>query len=798
MKIAVDMEKCDIIVDASELSYFSRTKRGAVQACMDFIPISASPSHVLTRNISLRCTYNGELDYIVTGKVDNVYIENGVHIMEMVRIVRRISERTSPFGDLRFLCQCILCSYMMMKEKGLYDLTLRLLVASEDGEKVRGFECPLSVRFAESIWNAVCSRAVPFIAIEAQRELDGKPKLSKMAFPYHDIRSGQRDFINDAYYAARTGGRLIVSAPTGIGKTVSALYPALRALGKGHIDKIFYLTAKTVTGNAAADAVKRMAEQVQSLRCIFVTAKDRLCPVEQRSDGACAMSCSLCGEVERIPFEVRRDSAMLELLQGNNVINNAMIENTAKKYSICPYELSLDLSEYCEVVICDYNYVFDKKVRFRRYFEEDTGQKYMLLVDEAHNLPDRAREMYSASIDSNAFLRLHKTENVLIKESRPFMAALTEVIRQMREVVKKCSEEETLVGDKRYGYLLSRELPEKLGLALVQLCHVTRALVKEMPEIAEEVDSVYSMAREYCNAANYASAKFVFFAESVDGHLKASIRCLDPSEILDSMMQSAKASVLFSATLTPLEYFADILGCKNAPLLELESPYDPDRLCVVGVNTVSTRYTVRDEYVDEIAEMIFSVVEAREGNYIVYFPSYEYMKKVYKSFAENAFDCKCIIQKQGMTISDRNKFLEKFKARKGGTLVGFCVLGGAFAEGVDLQGDKLIGTIIVGIGLPKLSAEQNILQNYFEETRENGYDYAYTYPAMIKVQQAAGRVIRSEKDRGVVVLLDDRYAEPPILRLLPKSWRRIKFASDPEQLSDIVARFWERSDDFER
>lgn len=794
MKIAVDMEKCDITVDVSELSYFSRTKRGAAQAVMDFTPMQSPPSAVLTRNIPLVCEYNGELDYIVAGRADNVYTERDVYVMETVRVVRRISERTSPFADLRFLCRNILCSYMLMREKGLYDMILRILIVSDDGEKIKGFECPISLRFAENIWSAVCKRAVPFIAIEAQRELEGKPGLSRMAFPYHEIRVGQKDFIKDAYHAAATGGRLIVCAPTGIGKTVSALYPALRAIGKGQIDKVFYLTAKTVTGNAAADAVSRMAKQVKCLRCVFITAKDRLCPMEQRDGGACAMTCSLCGEMDRVPYEVRRDGAMLSLLKDHNVITSVMIENTAKKYNICPYELSLDVSEYCEVVICDYNYVFDAKVRFKRYFEDNNGQRHMLLVDEAHNLPDRAREMYSAEVDSNVFLQLYKTENETVRASKPFMAALTEVIRQMKEIVKLCSEEETVVDDKRYGYLLSKELPEKLGLVFLQFCHVTRAFVKECPEVAVEVDKAYSMAREYCGAETYANAKFVFFAESVDGHLKASIRCLDPSEILDSMMKSARAAVLFSATLTPLEYFSDILGCKSVPLLELESPYDPDRLCVVGVSSVSTKYSVREEYVDEIAEMIFSVVEAREGNYIVYFPSYEYMRKVYKAFAENAFGCRCIVQKQGMSIAERNKFLEKFKTDREETLVGFCVLGGAFAEGVDLQGDKLIGTIIVGMGLPKLSAEQNILQNYFEETRESGYDYAYTYPAMIKVQQAAGRVIRSESDRGVVVLIDDRYAEPPVLRLMPKSWRRIKFASDPDQLASIIERFWERSD----
>ncbi len=797
MKISIDMDNCEISTDVAELSYFSRTKRGAAQAYMDFSSVSASPQMILTRNIELKCLYDGDLDYIVCGKADNIYSERDIYVMEKVRLVRRVSERTSPFADLRFLCECILCSYMLMREKDVSDIILRLLVMDDDAEKVKGFECDINISFAKSIWDAVCGRAVPFIAIEAQRELDGKPRLAKMAFPFHEIREGQRDFINDAYYAARCGGRLMVSAPTGIGKTISALYPALRAVGKGHIDKIFYLTAKTVTGNAAADAVRRMASQVKTLRCIFVTAKDRICPFTDRGDGACAMSCPLCGEAEHMPFEMRRDSAMLRLLESHNVIDTAMIESVAREFSICPYELSLDLSEYCEVVICDYNYVFDRKVRFRRYFESDSSDRFMFLVDEAHNLPDRAREMYSAELDSNVFLRLHKTENETVKSCQPLMGALTEVIRQMRDVVKKCAEEEKLVGEKRYGYLLTRELPEKLGLSLVQFCHVARALSKEAPETAEVLDEAYTMARGYCSAELYANAKFVFFAESVDGHLKASLRCLDPSEILDNMLNSARAAVLFSATLTPLDYFADILGCNDAPRLELESPYDPKRLCVVGVNSVSTRYSQREEYVDEIAEMIFSVIEAREGNYIVYFPSYEYMKKVYKAFAENAFGCRCILQKQGMTIAERNNFLDKFKANREETLVGFCVLGGAFAEGVDLQGDKLIGTIIVGMGLPKLSAEQNILQNYFEETRENGYDYAYTYPAMIKIQQAAGRVIRSEDDCGVVVLMDDRYGEPGILRLLPKMWRKIKFASDPDQLSAIVGRFWDSMDESE-
>ncbi len=794
MKLMIDRDSYDITVPVSELSYFSRTKRAAAQAKLDFEPIDITPSMILQRNCELISRYDGELSFSVSGIADNVYMEYDNVIMEKIRVVGRVSERASAFADLRFLCESILCAHMLMAERGLSYVTLRIYIVSEDGEKAKGFECGLGQSFTYSIWQAVCQRALPFVAIMAQRELDGKPKLEKMAFPYADIRGGQRDFINDAYYAARRGGRLMVSAPTGIGKTISALYPALRAVGKGHIDKIFYLTAKTVTGNAAADACRKMAEQVGTLRCIFITAKERTCKMAGKQEGPCALTCTYMMEYERIPYEQRRDSAMLEILRNNNVLDTALIEKTAEKYNLCPYELSLDLSEYCEVVICDYNYVFDANVRFRRYFTEDSGDRYMFLIDEAHNLPDRAREMYSASIDSNAFAQLLKTESESVKTCRPLMASLNEVIVQLRAIVKKCAEEERLVGEKRYGYWLSKELPEKLGLSLIQFCHIARQLSKTDSQAAEALDEAFSMARAYISAANYANDRFVFFAESVNGRLKASIRCLDPSQILDSMMHSAKATVLFSATFTPLDYFADILGCVNAAQLELESPYDPDKLCVVGVNSVSTKYSQREGYVDEIAEMIFSVIEAREGNYIVYFPSYEYMKQVYEAFRENAFGCRCIVQSKGMSHGDRNKFLSQFREGREETLVGFCVLGGAFAEGVDLRGEKLIGTIIVGMGLPKLSAEQNILQNYYEETRENGYEYAYTYPAMIKIQQAAGRVIRSEEDRGVVILMDDRYAEPPTLRLLPKHWRKIKFASDPDQLASIVERFWEKFD----
>lgn len=259
------------------------------------------------------------------------------------------------------------------------------------------------------------------------------------------------------------------------------------------------------------------------------------------------------------------------------------------------------------------------------------------------------------------------------------------------------------------------------------------------------------------------------------------------------MMHPVRGAVFFSATLTPMEYFADVLGCSDAPCLELDSPYDADKLGIFGVDSISTRYSDRENYASEISEMILSVAEAREGNYIVYFPSYAYMKSVYSAFAEAAPHIQTVVQRQGMGHHERNAFLEAF-SKKDGSLVGFCVLGGVFSEGVDLRGEKLIGTIIVGMGLPKITAEQNLLRDYFEKTREHGFAYAYTYPAMIKVQQAAGRVIRSETDQGVVVLIDDRYAQPQTYRLFPKAWKHIRFAGDAYSLHAAVLAFWEKQE----
>ncbi len=791
MNIVVDRENSCLRVAAAEVARFARTKKNISQRIIYRECGEAVPEAEIRRELSFKVSRGG-VDFTVFGHVDLLWEYGGKWTVEKIKEKGRITAKTSPALDSAFVAECVLCAYMLTLEKGLSGVSVRMTYMRQGSSDMRTFETYMEASFLKKMSEALFDRAVPFIAIEAERQLSSLPLLSKMPFPYKELRDAQRDFINDAYRAVKGGKRLLVSAPTGIGKTVSALYPALRAFGKGEVDKIFYLTAKTVTGNAAADAVRAMASSAPSLRCVFIMAKERSCPMVSMNVPVGVSRCRICplmGEVEHKSYEERRDAALLFLLERGPVLDSAAVYKAADKYKVCPYELSLDASEYCEIIICDYNYVFDPSVRFKRYFEGRRG-KYAFLVDEAHNLPDRAREMYSATVFAKPFLKLYKTDSPVITKNTALLDGIGAVMGKLKEITSLCkTEEHQNAAGESIGYYLSERMVSGLPEAFSQFIRAAREAAKE-EEAAILLEEAVNAAGEFIRAATLFDRGFAFYAELTGPSLKLEIRCLDPSPLLSQMLLTAKSTVMFSATLTPMDYFADVLGMKGAALLELDSPYDPKNLCLFAYDAVSTRYEEREMSVPDICEIIMAVAEAREGNYIVYFPSYEYMDMVFEEFEECAPHIRCIKQSRGMSHKERNEFLAEFSEDSEG-LVGFCVLGGAFSEGVDMKGESLIGTIIIGTGIPKITAEQNILADYFEKTRENGKDYAYTYPAMIKVLQAAGRVIRSETDRGVVVLVDDRYGDPNIYRLFPKMWRHIKYTADPYSLATALERFWE-------
>lgn len=744
-------------------------------------------------DVSHRTIYEGET-FIIKGTHDGVCRTKNGYIIEKTKKVKRAPMRI--FSDSEFVAEGCVCAYLLCCERKLESIFLQLSYIDKNDE-VTGYRAFFTAKDLKSILSELLSQNSFFAKIRKDFLTNGISQLKNLPFPYKSIRDGQREFINKAYKSIKNGKRMLAVAPTGIGKTISAMYPSLKAVGSGLADRIFYLTAKTVTGKAAAETAAAINKYAPSLRTVTIVAKERMCPSNDKKNPFTVDSCSyecprLCDSAEAT-YRARVKNALEELLSGGTVYGSTEIKASAEKHSLCPYELSLDLSEYCQLIICDYNYAFDTRVKFRRYF---CGQKNdcIFLIDEAHNLPDRVREMYGASLDISILEDLRYTAS----EEQFFNAVLLEKTNSAIaefDVIKTACGENTEIGNSgSYGYCMLSYIPKSLTKSLEALSKTLydtkRLCVDE--KLLPIIEKSHSQISDVIHAAEFFDEHFVLFGETVGDRVRFRIICLDPSSIIDGVLKNAVSSILFSATLTPTEYFADLFGCRKATVLELDSPYDPDKLCLAAYDGVSTRYVTRGDTAKKIAEIICTTVNAKAGNYLVYFPSYDYMNTVVKEFLRMApKTIKAVAQKSGMSVEARAKFLSFFEnGNDSETLVGFCVLGGIFSEGIDLPDKMLIGAVLVGIGLPGISSELNILKDYYDRTREDGHGFAYLYPGMIKILQAAGRVIRSEEDRGTVVLIDERYRDPKIQKLLPPHWSHLRYIGDTYSLSKYLGKFW--------
>lgn len=644
--------------------------------------------------------------------------------------------------------------------------------------------------FVKILLNAISAR----INHSIKHETLVRPSATDLPFPYSDIREGQDEMMRGVASVIKNGRRMFAQAPTGIGKTISVLYPAVRAFGKGQCDKIFYFTAKTETAREAYAAAARLYEVGAKLKTVVLSSKDSMCCSAKAKLGGCrdARYCNERDCTYKKRYKDKAGAALEELLSKQNGFYSSVISEVAIKHKVCPYELSLDLSELCDIIICDYNYLFDPFVRLKRYFEGDADfGEYVFLIDEAHNLVDRARSIYSSTISLNMLKEAYELIRVgAVELSQSFL----DMLEAMKKAKKLCRENRhTDSQGIETGYYISRVSPEFFADAAHAFGESLERWIKYNKESAlyETVDGVYSEVRKFVGILEYYDDKFMTYIELVGEELSVSLNCIDPSDILDGVLSLGRASVMFSATLAPLSYFCDLLGGgKKSLCLELASPYEQKNLCIAAVDTVSTRFEDREKSYKKIATCIAASISPKAGNYIVYFPSYDYLQKVHEAFVKKYPKVRTIVQKKGMSRAKHTEFIESFKDDENKMRIGFCVLGGSFSEGVDLPGNRLIGSIIVGVGLPGFSSERNIMRDYFENRYENGFEYAYTYPGMNNVLQAAGRVIRREEDKGIVVLIDDRYAEPTYKKLFPKHWSHLVYTGDAASLAELIAEFW--------
>ena len=733
--------------------------------------------------------------YTVGTTIDRAYKSGEVGFVD--KFVERRFADESAFPNNYEIALLKTNAYFYAAKHSLSRINVRIVLCFKGNKSIKIIEDSFTIDSLKRDYLALLERADFFGRLMLERKNEILPRAKKVPFPYNEIRGGQEQMIKSIYRGILKQKNVFVQAPTGIGKTVSSLYPAVRALSEGRVDKIFYLTAKASTRREAWGAMKKLHSAGARLKTIVISAKDSvcLCPKKIASGQSAGNFCnSFDCEFARGYYD-RVNDAIKELVENYSGYTLSLIDSVAKKYRVCPYELSLDLSLLCDVIICDYNYIFDPIIYFQRYFGEGgENGRYVFLIDEAHNLPDRAIDMYSASLSRNAFeavaslLPPHDSE--LLNELDGFLLLL--------EKSKELCRDNMLKNDKgeEQGYYISKNSYTEIEKHVEKLSSVMGAWIRKnrLSPILSDVKRLYADIMKYKKISELYDEHYMFFIEVFGGDVKVRLSCLDPSHQLALCHKRAISSVMFSATLEPIDYFSDILGGdKSSIKVQLPSPFKQNNLGLFCVDSINTRFEERESSYKKIASCIAATVSGRAGNYIVFFPSYKYMSEVQKEFEKKYPKVKVFAQSTNMNYAQKEEFLAQFKDDEGILRVGFCVLGGSFSEGIDLPGSRLIGTIIVGVGLPGISNERNIMKEYFDNTREGGYDYAYTYPGMNRILQAAGRVIRTESDRGVVVLLDDRYSTEQYKMMFPLHWSHAKYAHSAQDLAGEVKKFWKEN-----
>lgn len=628
---------------------------------------------------------------------------------------------------------------------------------------------------------------------EIERVTKRLPTMRSLKFPYGKIRDGQAALVKATYRTIARGSRLFASAPTGTGKTVATLYPAVRALGDLRCDKVFYLTPKTTTAMAAKDCIELMHEQGADIRAIVLSAKDRSCQNGRVcKNGKKNCQNSRLNRLHEAVFELYAMQAAVMTLD--------KLLPVAAKFTVCPYELELAYSELADVVICDFNYLFEPSVYIKRFFEE--GGNYAFLVDEAHNLPDRAREMYSAQIDISDIASA--SDSLLLSEKSKLKATARVAAKEISDLIYPYLKEEIREdGERKYGAYHSASLPSELYGALESLIGMTDEEINSSLGAKDaRSDERLGYLRDYLvNLKRFDAAmsrfdeSYEFFAFYENGNIRIKIFCLDTGGAISQRLDKGGSAVFFSATLVPTEYYRALLGGdRNSEMLEGRSPFDSSQLSVSVIDKISTRYAEREDTVLAVCRTIAATVSAKRGHYMIFSPSFEYSEALYKAFVAKYPKIKVIAQKKNMSAKDKSEFLDEFKNDRDSYLLAFCVTGGIYSEGVDLVGDSLIGAVVVGIGIPSVSYEREAMSAYYQDRFEAGKEYAYIYPGMNRVFQAAGRVIRHEDDRGVIVLIDDRFDDPIYKKSVPEFWSGMKYIPDAKTLKLVLEDFWKRVD----
>lgn len=715
--------------------------------------------------------------YILEGRADGIFREEERIIIDEIKTtVLPVDSIEEDFNSTHW-AQAKCYAYIYASQNELPEISVQLTYFNLDTEDKKHFRKSFVFSELESFLTDLILKYSVWAGFTAEWTALRNQTIQALQFPFSAYRKGQRKLAVGTYRTIERGGKLFAQAPTGTGKTISTLFPAVKAMGEGKTSKIFYLTAKTITRQVAEEAFWKMRSGGLKLKTLTLTAKEKICFCEKPicNPEYCEYA---KGHYDRV------NDAVLDAITNSDTITRSTVEQYAQKHRVCPFELGLDISLWVDCVICDYNYVFDPRAYLRRFFAENSGD-YVFLIDEAHNLVDRSREMFSSELYKTRFYKVKKDYK---GKNKKLDKVLSEINRYMIDLRNSCGEQETLINADKPGELLT---------ILNKYVSVCEMVLKENRTLGEDNEflQLYFETLNFIQAADFYDERYVTFVEAKQGEVLIKLLCLDPSYLLSEAFKRGGSAILFSATLTPLEYFREILGGTPEDwMLTLDSPFEKKNLCLMAADTVSTKYKSREQSIPRITTLIQTFASRKTGNYIVYFPSYQYMHSVFEQFARNYPEIHAMEQEPSMTEEMRETFIESFQENPAETLVAFCVLGGVFSEGIDLKGSRLIGTVIVSVGLPQLNVQQNIIRDYFNRKNGMGYAFAYMYPGMNKVLQAAGRVIRSESDKGAVLLIDERFGSSEYKRIFPSHWSHCKPIREDETLQHVLDEFWKNSE----
>lgn len=701
-----------------------------------------------------------------------------------------IDEIKSTYQNLRHIKEAYLVhvaqakcyAYITAKDEELEQIGIRITYCHMEDHSIKYFHMIFTIAELEEWFAATMQELHKWIDYSLQWKACKMPSIHDMQFPYA-YREGQKELASYVYQTIYHGKKLFLEAPTGVGKTLSTVFPAIKAVGQELSEKIFYLTAKTITRTVAEETFELLRKNGLRFKDIVITAREKICTNE-----ICDCNPGVCpyakGHFERV------NACLYEMITKEERFDRDVIEQYARSYEVCPYELSLDVSLFADGVICDYNYVFDPHVYLRRYFGGDHAGKYIFLIDESHNLLERGREMYSAVLIKEEVLELKR----IVKDHDPEMAKLLEKLNKALLALKKQSSGMTLFEETEEVYQAAEKLKAQMDVYINN--HKDSAVM-------DEIMDFYFVLAHFMLIYEMLDERYVIYGHMLDnGDYMLKLFNVDPSANLKSGMEHARSSVLFSATLLPIQYYKELLGGEKEDYeVYAHSVFAPEHRGLFAARDVTSKFTRRGpkEY-ERIAFYLHAMKEAKAGNYMAFFPSYVFMEEVFQVYQQMYPEeaTLCLLQKENMTEEEREEFLGFFKASadvnserlegKSETVLGFCVLGGIFSEGIDLKHDSLIGAAIIGTGLPQVGWERELLKQYFD-AEGNGFDYAYRFPGMNKVLQAAGRVIRTMEDRGVVLLLDERFLQSSYRSLFPREWERVEVV-DVENAAEKIAKFW--------